>query len=115
LVEFLAPIPVFDDVPAGQVRPYVSLEDFTSDPWNTQTHSGEDCTLTFAGNSGYRGALEAAGMAEAIRLALTTPLSLEDGFVIVQVTAEFNTTVRDPDGLGRKAVVRMRWLVQSTW
>ena len=37
--------PLFNDVPEGQGRPYVVIENFTEAPWNTMHEYGKSCTF----------------------------------------------------------------------
>jgi hypothetical protein len=99
---------IYDDVPQGSPKPYLTLGQSTVRDWSTGTEAGNEHLLTLHVWSDARGKKQASEIADAIRMALhDQPLTLV-GHRLVNLRHEFSESRRDPDGSTIHATVRFR-------
>jgi hypothetical protein len=99
---------IYDDVPQGAPKPYLTLGQTTVRDWSTGTEEGNEHLVTLHVWSGARGKKEAGEIAEAARSALhDQPLTLV-GHRLVNLRHEFSEARRDPDGSTIHAILRFR-------
>ena len=99
---------VYDHVPENQPFPYVSIGEFTSAPFRTQTRFGEEITVTmhiWSQEEGYR---EAAAILDQLNKSLADAVINVEGFGDVGFFYEFSQALKDPDGVTRHMPVRYR-------
>lgn len=101
---------VFDDVPDGQVFPYVTLGEDTVTDWSTKTNYGEELTHTLHVWSRYKGKKEVKEIMSLILQSITSePLALAGGFFVNMAQVEFMEVFTDPDGITKHGVMRFRF------
>jgi hypothetical protein len=99
---------IFDDVPQGAPKPYLTLGQTTVRDWSTGTDDGNEHLITLHVWSDIRGKKQASEIADAVRTALhDQPLTLV-GHRLVNLRHEFSEARRDPDGATIHATVRFR-------
>jgi hypothetical protein len=99
---------IYDDVPQGAPKPYLTLGQTTVRDWSTGTEEGNEHLVTLHVWSDARGKKEAGEIAEAARSALhDQPLTLV-GHRLVNLRHEFSEARRDPDGSTIHAILRFR-------
>ena len=103
---------IYDDVPQGAPKPYLTLGQTTVRDWSTGgdpgTDDGNEHLITLHVWSDVRGKKQASEIAAAVRTALhDQPLTLI-GHRLVNLRHEFSEARRDPDGATIHATVRFR-------
>lgn len=121
---------IYDNVPQGTDYPYIVIGDDTTIPWDTDTETGSESTLTLHVWSRYYGRYEVKAIMEAIYTTLhrregedsqqggltVISHSMVINGVTVQVPEahvvlcehEFSESFLDPDGITRHGVIRFR-------
>jgi hypothetical protein len=108
LAVLLGPGRVYDDVPQGTPRPYVTLGPATAQDWSTGTEHGTEHLLTVHVWSGARGKKQAHEILGAIRAALhDQPLTLA-AHRLINLRHERSEIRRTPDGEAIHATARFR-------
>lgn len=106
----LAPVLVFDHVPADQAYPFVEISRHLDQPDDTLAEHGSVHLVYLSVWSSHRGRKEANGIVDQIRAALHhQPLALDEGEAILVEVIDTDA-VRDADGITYQgaATVRLR-------
>lgn len=105
---------VFDEVPAGQAYPYVSLGSVTELPRDVHNRRGVEVGVVWHVWSKYRGWREAAEIAAALEAVFDRQPLTVTGWTDVSVAAQEHRTVADPDPDIRHINARYRvWLTKE--
>ena len=105
---------VHDDVPEGTSFPYVVLGDDTSVEYGTKTLDGASNTITLHVWSQYRGAKQILEIMNRVHDLLHNYSLTVSGANLINLRFEFSDTFRDPDGISRHGVMRLRAVVMNT-
>jgi len=107
LSAFMAPVPVYDAVPAATAFPYISIGDQTAaDGADKTDRAAERVTITLHVWSRKSGRKECKELAAKVVTALHDyPLTVA-GFAPVTLTFEFGNDFYDPDGITLHGVLR---------
>lgn len=109
---------VYDYVPQGSIKddsdfPYLVIGEDTAAPWDTDTWTGAEWTVTLHAWSRYRGQKEVKEIQDACyNLLHRLDLSVT-GYNTVTVEWEFSETLMDPDGLTHHGVQQFRIRLQG--
>jgi hypothetical protein len=104
---------IFDEVPEGQVHPYVVLGEAFETPDNTHDTFGREVVITLHTWSRYRGYAEVLRITDRIITLLDhQPLSIT-GHNVIAVRHEFAQTLRDPDPEIRHVPIRFRVVTEQ--
>lgn len=109
----LAPVPVLDDVPQGQVFPYVVIGEDVVTPGPLVDADSEEIDTTIHVWSRYAGRKEAKELMAGIVTALHDRRLSVTGQDLVLLRFAFETLFIEPDGLTRHGVIRFRALCLS--
>lgn len=103
---------IFDEVPANQTYPYVTLGEDTVVDWSTKTNDGEEITHTLHVWSKYAGKKEAKEILSLVLEAVTRqPLALAGGFSVDFSALDFMEVFIDEDGTTKHGVLRLRFKI----
>lgn len=97
---------IYDDVPQGTHKPYVTFGDIATRDWSTKDARGEEHFVTLTVWSGARGRKETYGIIAAIDAALDGAALALDGHRLVALATTFWTVVRDQEDY--RGIVRLR-------
>ncbi len=106
----LAPVPMFDHVPADQAYPFVEVSRHLDQPDDTLAEHGSLHVVSLSVWSSHRGRKEVNGILEAIKASLHhQDLTLEEGEALLVEVIDTDA-VRDADGITYQgaATVRLR-------
>ena len=99
---------IYDHVPRGTPRPYVTFAQSAVRDWSTGTDTGHEHTMTLHIWANARGSKKAAAIATALQSALhDRPLTL-DGHHLVNLRHAFTEIRRIDDGETLNGLVRFR-------
>lgn len=101
---------VFDFVPEGQAYPYVTLGENTATDDSTFTTVGQEVTTTLHTWSQYKGFSEVKNIHSLILKAMTASLTVS-GWTCAFLMLDMENTLRDPDGITRHGVIRLRYVL----
>jgi hypothetical protein len=99
---------VFDDAPAGQAYPYVTLGESTDTPDDLLTAKGNTSTITIHVWDRTPSYSRIKQIMDAVDDALHNAALLVSGVQIVAVRREMAETMKDADGETRRGVMRYR-------
>lgn len=105
------PMTVYDDVPENAAFPYASIGETSLTDAGNKTGNADDQYETVHVWSRAKGFKECKDMMAAVVKALSGAVYSEQGYGIVFVELDQLTTLRDPDGLTRHGVVRIKFNV----
>jgi hypothetical protein len=103
--------PVYDEVPAGAVMPFVTIGEGTERPWDTMTDRGSEETLQIYVWSRAKGFREVNAIATAIDAVLHDAALTMTGATMVSLRREFYEKFTEPGEAGemwRRGVMRYR-------
>ena len=103
---------VFDFVPEGQAYPYVAIGQDTATGDDTFTTVGQQVTTTLHTWSQYKGYSEVKEIHALILQALTAPLVVS-GWTCLFLMVDMENVIRDPDGITRHGVIRLRFVLSQ--
>lgn len=104
---------IFDNPPQDQAFPYITVGDFTMNPFNTFAKVGKDATATLHVWSRSPGFKEGMEILDRINIVLDGIALAVTGYSLVKCEFETATTLRDPDGATRHIAVGYRVIVQT--
>lgn len=104
---------VFDEIKQNTTFPYVTVGEFTSRPWRTQTRFGEEVTVTLHIWSRYKGFKESFQILDDVNRVLADQDLNVTGWDAVTCYYEFSDAYNDPDGITRHVPVRFRIQIQK--
>jgi hypothetical protein len=112
---------VWDGVPPGQYKgaletanfPYMTIGDSIETPDDTHSREGSESTLTMHIWSRYQGDREVKQIFERLWVILHNSRWVVPGFSVVMSHVELAEALRDPDGITRHGVMRVRVVVQE--
>ena len=107
LTTALAPVPVFDEVPANSAFPYIEIGDQTAADNSDKTdRTTERVTLTIHVWSRTAGRKQCKELMAKVHTALHDKTLTLTGFAPAVLAFEFSNDFRDPDGITRHGVLR---------
>ena len=105
---------VYDKVPDTAVIPYVVIGEVTVTSWKTKDSQGEEATATLHCYSNYAGKKEAYNILSAMLNSLTNqPLSLDDGFSLVNAELSSMNVITDADGTSYHGILRIKYIAKN--
>ena len=105
-------VPVLNEDKSNAIEaPYVAIGNPTVIDWGfEQLHEGEQVTFTLHVWSEHKGKSEVYEIFNLMMEALSTPLSLDSGFLLYLLKKEFMDVIDDPDDF-RHGIIRFRFYV----
>lgn len=104
-------VPVLDGAGPDQEYPFVTIGEFTAEPDDALRDAGAAIEAMVHIWSRYPGMREIQTLMELISLALhRQTLTLAGGAQWVESSVDYSATLRDPDGITRHGVMRIRIL-----
>lgn len=109
---------VFDEVPQAvdpsdsSAFPYVVIGHDTLTPWDTDTETGTDATVTIHSWSRTSDFVEVKNVMQEIYNALHRHSLSVSGYATVGLDMEFQDAIRDPDSVTRHGVQRFRLVME---
>lgn len=114
LTSAVSPVVVYDDVPDGAAFPYVTLGESTETDISPKGAGFYEATHTLHVWSRYKGFKQCNEIIDSIAAAFETPLDMAaDGYTDCYTRVEYRQVMRDPDGITRHGVVRIRVRIQE--
>lgn len=104
---------VLDDVKEGQVFPYVTIGDPTSNPFDTKNSIGENIVFVLHVWSQTNSKGQTYTIMNLIHEAFSQPLSIDGGFYVFKFERESQTVFTDIDGTTRHGVMNFRAYVNQ--
>lgn len=104
-------VPVYDEPPEGASMPYVVIGDITETPALSHNVDGREVLVTVHVWSAYAGAAEAREIAGEVIGTLHRQRITVTGWQPVLLLLEFFDVLRDPGGVVRHGVIRLRGTV----
>lgn len=104
----LAPVPVYDFVPAETAFPYVTIGADIATPDDAKDSSAQNVLVQIDVWSRERGRAESKAVAGSIYAALHMQPLVVPGFSIAWVRFDFATSMLDPDGITFHSITRYR-------
>jgi len=105
--------PVYDAVPEGAAWPYMVIGETTGVDWSTKLENGQVVTITLHGWSRAKGTKEVNDLMDEALQALTGPALSVTDFTLVLLRFDFASVIRDPDGITRHGMLRLRGLLEE--
>jgi len=104
-------VPVFDNVPDNQPKPYVVVGDDTVIEWDTDNNAGFEATITLHVWSDYPGKAEVKTIQGEIYDLLHRAEFSVIGYNLINCSFEFGDTFLDVNGVTRHGVQRFRLIL----
>lgn len=101
---------IYDDA-TGAVTPYVTIGNPTVNDWGTKEFDGEEITFTLHVWSNYKGKKETYDIFALILEALSSPLTLDNGFEMEFQRREFMEVIDDNVSGQKHGVIRLRFKI----
>ena len=99
---------VFDDVPEDTSYPYITIGEDNISEFGTKDLDGTTSTMTIHIWSEYKGSKETKQIMDRIHDLLHDSSLSVSGFNLINMRFEFSDIMRDPDGITRHGVMRVR-------
>lgn len=106
------PARVYDRVPRHAAFPFLSLGDALTVPADTSTETGTDHLLRLHVWSRYAGQRELKEVIAAVQSVLHDGTLEPPGYYVTLMRIIDARTLREPDGLTRQAVIRLRTILE---
>jgi len=105
---------VYDEVPQGSAFPYVQLGEEVSTDYSTKDEVGGETTLNIHVWSRSHGAKETKQIMDRVHTLLHDVSLSVTGYNFVNNRFEFSDVLRDPDGITRHGIMRLRAVMLGT-
>ena len=99
---------VHDEVPQGSSYPIVQIGEDTALDYGVKGENGSEVTIMIHVWSRYTGSSEVKNIMDRVHTLLHDSSLSVTGFNLVNMRFEFSDIIRDPDGVTRHGVMRLR-------
>ncbi len=101
---------IFDHIPQTQNFPYIEIGEIQAADWDSDTHNGQDHTVTINVWSQKAGRKETKSIQKLIYTLLHNSTLSISGHTIILARQTFSETLKDPDGETHHGVQRFRFI-----